>query len=187
MYLNRFILASIFFVGLLYAETSIGLNINDEDVEFQGELNFNELADYSSGTSYILSANYLHTNGDNMTTIGFGGENTFQGVYGLTLAFGLKAVIADDFLALPLFAKAAYELPLIDTIPTTSIITNIAYAPSVLSFSDAQKYTELRIEADMEVISNIHIFTGYRTIDTEYETYDKTFNDSFYGGLKISF
>jgi len=187
MYLNKFILTAIISIGLLHAETSLSLNINDEDLELQTELNFNALTDYSSGTTYILGANYLHTNRDDLATISFSGENSLQGIYGLTLAFGLKTVITDDFLALPLFAKAVYDLPLIDSIPTTSLVTSLAYAPSVLSFSDAEKYTEFRIEADIEVISNIHIFTGYRTIDTDYETYDKSFNDSFYGGLKISF
>jgi hypothetical protein len=39
----------------------------------------------------------------------------------------------------------------------------------------------------MEVISNIHIFTGYSDFDTDYELRDYNFNDSFYGVLKVSF
>ncbi|HHE05533.1 MAG TPA: hypothetical protein ENK90_00235, partial [Epsilonproteobacteria bacterium] len=87
----------------------------------------------------------------------------------------------------PLMAKGVYTLPLNDSIPTTSLSLEASYAPSVLSFRDAESYTDLRLEVDMEVISNVHVFTGYRNIDTEYENYDKTFNNSFYGGLKLSF
>ncbi len=173
--------------GLISAETSIGLDINNEDLEILGEFNFNSLADYSSGTTYILDVGYLYAESDDLLTVGFSGQNTLQGVEGLTLSFGIKLAFAEDFIALPLMGKASYALPLIDTIPTTSLAATFAYAPSVLTFSDGESYTELRLEADMEIISNIHIFTGYRNIETDYEAGDYTFNDSFYAGLKISF
>jgi len=187
MYLKKLILTTLLASGLLHAETSIGVNINDEDVEVLGEFNFNTLADYSSGTTYILNTSYLHTDGDDIATVGFSGQNTLQGVEGLTLAFGANLIFADDFMALPLMAKAIYALPLNDSIPTTSLATSFAYAPSVLTFIDGETYSEFRIEADMEVISNIHIFTGYRNIDTDYEAGDYNFNSSFYGGMKLSF
>jgi len=187
MYLKKFILTTLLASGLLHAETSIGIDINNEDVEILGELNFNTLADYSSGTTYLLNASYLHTDGDNMTTVGFSGQNTLQGAEGLTLAFGAKLIFAEDFMALPLMAKAIYALPLNDTIPTTSLTASFAYAPSVLTFVDGETYSEFRLEADMEIISNVHIFTGYRNIDTNYEAGDYNFNDSFYGGMKLSF
>ncbi|RRS32466.1 MAG: hypothetical protein P794_01125 [Epsilonproteobacteria bacterium (ex Lamellibrachia satsuma)] len=187
MYFKKLILATLLLTGTISAETNIGININNEDVELLGELNFNTLTDYSSGTTYILGGSYLHTDGDNLATLGFRGQNTLQGVEGLTLAIGAKFIFADDFMALPLMAKATYALPLIDTIPTTSLAASFAYAPSVLTFVDGETYTEFRLEADMEVISNVHIFTGYRNIDTEYGNFDKTFNNSFYGGMKLSF
>ena len=106
---------------------------------------------------------------------------------GLVFGFGFKTAFAEDFMALPLMAKASYSLPFTDSIPTTSLIASFAYAPSVLTFVDGETYSELRLEADMEVISNIHIFTGYRNIDTDYEAEDHKFNDSFYAGMKLSF
>jgi hypothetical protein len=171
----------------MHAENSIGIDINSDDVEVLASVNLNTLADYANGTTYILDANYLRTDGYNMTRIGFSGQNRLQGVEGLTLAFGLKGVFASDFLAFPLMAKATYELPLKDSIPTTSLSLNLAYAPSVLSFRDADNYSDFRLEADMEIISNIHLFTGYRNISTNYNNHDKTFNNSFYAGLKLSF
>jgi len=168
-------------------ENSIGMDINSKDVEILASINLNNLTYYTDGTSYVLDLAYLHTKGNNLTTLGISGQNMFQGLEGLSLAFGLKAAFSEDFLAFPLYAKAIYRLPLNDQIPPTSLSTSFTYAPSVLSFRDAQSYTEFRLEADMEVISNIHIFTGFRRINTDYEDYDKTFNNSFYAGLKLSF
>jgi hypothetical protein len=186
MTFKKLLLTSLFLVNILHAENSLGININSDDVEVLASVNLNSLTNYADGTTYILDLSYLHAD-DNLLAVGISGQNAFQSLEGLTLAFGLKGIMADEFLAFPLTAKAVYRLPLNAMIPPTSLITSFAYAPSVLSFQDAESYTEFRVEADMEVISNIHIFTGYRNIDTEYERTDKTFNSSFYGGLKLSF
>jgi hypothetical protein len=193
MYWKKLLLATLLFTGFLHAETSIGLDINNEDVELIGEVNFNSLADYSSGTTFVIRGTYLYAggndndDGEHLLTLGFSGQNSLQGMEGLSVALGAKAVFADDYMALPLFIRAYYALPLIDTIPTTSFFADFAYAPSVLTFSDGESYTEYRIGADMEIISNTHIFVGYRNIDTDYTYGDYNFNDSFYGGLKLSF
>jgi hypothetical protein len=187
MIIKKLLLALSLLTSTITAETSLGLDINNEDVELLVELNFNTLTDYSSGTTYILDASYLYADSDNLATIGFSGQNTLQGVEGLTLSFGAKLAFAEDFIALPLMAKANYALPFIDTIPTTSLTASFAYAPSVLTFVDGETYSELRLEAGMEIISNTHIFAGYRNIDTDYKVRDYNLNDSFYGGIKLSF
>jgi len=190
---KKLLLSTLLMSCLLQAETSIGLDINNEDVELLAEINFNSMADYSSDTTFIISGTYLYTGDDgekdnnNLFTLSFRGENTLQGIEGLSMALGLKTVFADSFMALPLMIGANYALPLIDTIPTTSFFADFAYAPSVLTFSDGETYSEFRIGADMEVISNTHIFVGYRNIDTDYSYGDYNFNDSFYGGLKLRF
>jgi len=165
----------------------VGIDINNKDVEVITSFSLDQLNYYTDGTNYVIDANYLHTDNNTLTTIGISGENAFQGLQGLSLSFGLKAAIASDFLALPLYAKATYRLPLNDRIPPTYLTTSLAYAPSVLSFSDAKSYTEFRLEADMEVISNIHIFTGYRDINTKFVNTVKTWDNHFYAGLKFSF
>jgi len=185
--LKKLLLSSLLFTNLVLAENSVGLNINDNDLELLSSININTLTDYANGTTYLLDINYLYSDGDNMSQVAFYGQNSLQGREGLTFAFGIKGVLASDFLAFPLMAKSIYTLPLIDEIPTTSLSLAFAYSPQVLSFRDAKNYLEFRVEADMEIIYNVHIFTGYRNIDTEYNNYDKTFNDSFYAGMKLSF
>ena len=187
MTIKKLLLATFVLTGTLLAENTLGININKDDVELSTSVNINSLTGYADGTDYLLDAGYLHIDGDNLTTIGVSGQNRLQGIYGVTLAFGAKMVFTDNFTALPLLAKGTYALPFNDSVPTTSLAVTLAYAPQVLTFLDGQDYFEFRIEADMEVITNIHLYTGYRNIDTDYETGDKNFNSSFYGGLKLSF
>jgi hypothetical protein len=187
MLLKKLILSSTLLTSLLFSNSSIGLDINNDDLELTASIDLNRLVNYAESTTYLLDIAYLYTDGNNMSSVGVSAQNTIQGAQGLTLGFGIKAVFASDFLAAPLYAKAIYLLPLNDTLPSTSIVGHFAYAPSVLSFRDAEKYVAFRVEADMEVINNVHIFTGYRNIDTDFTSHTHTFNDSFYAGMKLSF
>ncbi len=168
-------------------ESNIGLDINDQDVEVLASINLDNLNYYTDGTTYLVDLSYLRTEEDYLATIGISATNMLQGIEELSLAFGLKATFSENFLAFPLYAKATYKLPLQNQIPPTTLSTSFSYAPSVLSFRDAQSYTAFRLEADMEAISNIHLFAGFRHINTNYDNNDKTLNNSFYGGLKFSF
>ncbi|MBD3790901.1 MAG: hypothetical protein IE918_01925 [Campylobacterales bacterium] len=187
MYFKKILLGSFLLGGVLSAQNAVSLNINNEDAELQTSLNFNDMIGYADGTSYTLDANYLHSDGDNLFGIGLSGENQLQGVYGLRVGLGIKAVFADEFAAVPFLAKAAYTLPLTDAIPTTTLEMSFAYAPEILSFNEAEDYTEFRTQLGMEVVPNIQLYTGYRNIDTDYKAVDHTFNESFYLGMKLSF
>ncbi|MCF6244599.1 MAG: YfaZ family protein [Sulfurovum sp.] len=190
MYIKKMLLASILAFNISNAgsnENSFSININGEDIELFTSIDINSLTYYADGTSYIFDATYLHTKHNNLLSLGISGQNTFQGLEGLSLAFGLKSIVAENFLAFPFYTKAMYRLPLVDSVPTTTVSGSISYAPSVLSFRDARSYAEFRLEVDTEIITNIHIFTGFRRINTNYENIDKTFNNSFYGGIKITF
>jgi len=173
---------------LLFSQSMIGLNVNDEDFELEGSVDITNIANYDNGTTYMVNANFISTNIEELATIGFSANNTFQGVDGLSIALGMDLVFLEDYWASPLLIKASYALPLIETIPTISLSGRFLYAPSVLSFDKAENYYEFRTEAGMEVISSVSIYMGYRNIEATYiDVSNKTFNDSFYGGLKIGF
>jgi hypothetical protein len=181
------IIVSVFLLtGLLQAD-SIGLNVNSDDVEVSGSLNLNSMIGYGNGIDYVVSGEYIHTETDDMFKVGFSASSTLSGAEGLILTLGIESVFMEDYFAMPLFGQAKLRLPLDEPIPATFLIARVDYAPSVLSFIDADNYLEYRFEADMEVIPNIHIYGGYRNIETNYETYDHTLNDNWYGGLKIGF
>jgi len=185
--IKNIVLTTFLLTGIISAESSIGLDINSEDVELLGAYNLNSTIGYTGGTSYLIDVSYLHNENNDLFTIGLSGENSLEAAPGLVFGFGFKTAFAEDFMAIPLLGKVKYILPFDSDIPTTSFLASFAYAPSVLTFSDGDTYSELRLEANMEVISNIHVFTGYRNIDTNYEFVDYNLNDSFYGGLKLSF
>jgi len=188
MYIKKLCLASLLTVGLLHAQSGVGLNVNDEDLELRAAIDLNALtSSYSEGTSYTLDVSYLDTDRDNLMTVGVSAESTFQGVEGLALGLGMKSVFTDNFIAVPFLAKAKYTLPFGYSVPKTTLATSFAYAPSVLTFRDGESYREFRVEADMELVTNVHLFAGYRNIHTEYEIHDHTFNNSFYGGMQLNF
>ena len=184
--MKQILLSTLLITGLLQAD-SIGLNVNSEDVEVQGTITLDSLSAYGNGIQYIISGNYLHTDNDDLFKAGFSASSSLPGAEGLTVTLGMESVFSDSYLAMPLFGQVSLRLPLDEPIPATSLIARVDYAPSVLSFIDADRYLEYRLEADMEVISNIHIYGGYRNIETDYDTYDHTLNDNWYGGLRIGF
>lgn len=185
--IKKLLLSTLLLTGSINAGGSIGLDINSEDVELLGAYSFNDNIGYTGGTNFIIDAGYLHNDKDDLFTLGLYGENSLEAAPGLIFGFGFEAAFAEDFMAIPLLGKVKYILPFDSDIPTSSLLASYAYAPSVLTFSDGESYSELRLEGDVEVISNIHVFAGYRNIDTDYVDFDYKLNDSFYGGLKLSF
>jgi hypothetical protein len=181
------IIASVLLVSGLLQADGISLNVNSDDVEVAGSLNLNSVIGYGSGIDYIVSGEYIHTEDDDMFKAGFSASSALSGAEGLTLTLGIESVFMEDYFAIPLFGQAKLRLPFDEPIPATSLIARVDYAPSALSFIDADNYLEYRFEADMEVISNIHVYGGYRNIETNYDRYDHTLNDNWYGGLKIGF
>lgn len=189
MHLKKLLFVSLLpFYTCSYAQNnSLSLNVNNEDIEVEAAFSLNNLASYSDGTDYLLSLSYLNTDKSNITNVGILGQSTLQGVEALTLSFGLKAVVARDFVAVPFAFKAAYALPLAEFVPTTSLIVDLSYAPSTLTFREGKSYSDARIEANMEIVRNINIFAGYRSIKTNYKLADQTFNKSSYVGIKFTF
>lgn len=169
----------------MYA-SGFGLNINSDDAEFEASVGINDAFNIQSQTRYDIHASYLHSD-DNLFTVGFGATNTLDGADSFAFGVGINAVFGDNYTAVPLYGKLSWILPFDEPIPETSLSLYAAFAPSVLSFSDADSYSEFRFEADSEVIDHIHIYAGYRNIDTDYETYDYNFNDSWYGGVRFNF
>lgn len=186
MAMKRLILSIVAIHSLVYGQNSVSINANEDDLELSGSMDLSQAGAYGEGMALNLDLDLLHTDKDNIFYFGVSGESQV-GASGFTLGAGMKTVSTDDYFALPFLLKASYVLPFDETIPTTSLNANIAYAPSVLSFMDADKYMEWRMELDMSITNNLHLFTGYRDIDTDYETHDYNFNNSFYGGLKLNF
>ncbi len=189
MAIRNLILGAFVSTSLVLAQNSAGLNINDEDLEIEASMDLSQYTDGSNGTTYILGANYISTQtNDDLLSVGINANNTYQGFEGLNVSLGLNVVLLDDFLSVPLMGEVSYSLPLVESIPTITLSSQMLYAPGVLSFDKADTYFEFRGEASMEVISAVSVYMGYRNIETTYiNASSTTFNDSLYGGLKIGF
>ena len=186
MYLKKIMFTTLLLTTtMLFSQSTIGINVNDEDFEVEGSV---DISDYGNGTIFMINANFIETKYNSLAGFGLTANNSFQGVDGLNLSLGINMILLEDYGAVPLMIKASYVLPLIQEIPTVSVSAKFAYAPSVLSFDEADDYFEFRTEASMEMINAVSLYVGYRDIEAGYVyTGDDIFNDSFYGGLKLSF
>jgi len=175
----------------LMAQDSVGFNVNSDTVEVESKT---DVTGYfltsENGTKYKVEANYLNTSYSYLFGAGMSANGNVPDIKGLQFSVGAKLMMSDNkqdsFFAIPLMAKAIYQLPIGD-IPPSYVTASLLYAPSSLSFSDAESYSELRIEADVDVIENVSVYSGYRTIDTDYKDYEMNMDQAIYGGLKLSF
>ena len=174
----------------LFSYDSVSINVNADCVEIEGNRDITGYISNDGTTSYNLEANYLNHTYHYLFGTGISASGSVNQIDGLEFALGAKFIMSDNkqdsFFAIPLMAKAIYKLP-IDDIPSSHISAKFLYAPSSLSFSDALSYSEFRIQADVNIINNISLFSGYRTIDTEYEEYGKSIDKSMYGGVEMKF
>ncbi len=184
----------------LLAESGVGLNVNEQDLELEGVLDSRNLAALqTSSTIYQADVNFLNDN-EHAKLAGFGllATNKLEAVEGVELSFGAKFIWAEvgnnnatnnSFTALPLMAKVRYTFPpLMYNIPPVSLEGRYLYAPKTLAFGDSEEYNEFRFNAEIEVIENVSIYTGYRNIHTRYKGISNSlFNTSFYGGFKFNY
>ena len=186
---------TLFTSALLMAESGVGININDEDLEVEGVLDSRNLAALqTSSTVYQADFNFLNINSDKkLLGAGVGATNSVEGLEGVELTFGGKVIWAEvgeeDFTALPLMAKLRYSFPpLMYNIPPVGLEAKALYAPSALSFGDSENYSEFRVDADIEMIENVRLYAGYRNIHAGYKDIaNDLFDNSYYAGLKITY
>jgi len=192
------LLLSLALAGALFAQHDASLNLNSDDIEVQGNIDLGELNQSDYPDTYFLTLGFLdvdndHYSTDPMWSAGFKLRQDVEALEGLRVGLGLKGVYTEvrgkTFMAIPLGLEAAYTLPLDFAMPIV-ISGNFDYAPSVLSFSDADKYMEKRIEASIQIIEQANVFVGYRSIDTDYDNSigDVEYTDNnWYVGFKVRF
>lgn len=174
----------------------VEVNVNDKDVEGQIRLDMGRMG--SLAHTYV-GARFLNGDNNNSQTIAdpdalmevsFMAQNDVTGVRGLKIGLGLKGeytkIDGRAYAAIPLGIEAELKLPLNSPI-AFYLGGALYYAPSVLSFKDADDYFETRIHLDVEPIENARVEVGYRQIDTNLKNRSVTYNDSWYFGLRLDF
>lgn len=181
--------------ALNYAE----INVNDKDLEFSGKLDMGQIIDSVAPDTVFVGLRYLdghakHSGDENAKVKSYVDLNFLMqralSNSGLTIGLGLKfnktELGKQNFSSLPLGIEASYKIPTTQFIPMY-IGGTIYHAPSVLSFEDAEKFLEYRVNFDLEVIQNGRITVGYRSLDTNYKLGDFNYNKSIYAGFKFGF
>jgi len=187
--LKKVSLVSLILVTSLFSfeKGSFGLNINKDDVEFEGRASVSFLTESPVYSNFFIDGNYLNSD-ENLYGLGISVENSPINYQNLVFNIGLRSVFSShagqDYSAMPIMVGAKAQLFLGD-LPTTYIGAKAGYAPSALSFQDADEYKEYRIEVDSQIIPNVNIYAGYRNIDTNYNSKDYNLNDSVYAGFKF--
>jgi len=193
--LKRILFTTLGLSTLLMAESGVGVNINDKDLEIEGIVDSRNLAALqTSSTIYQADLNFINIDSERkLFGAGLGATNKLEAVDGVELTFGAKFVMAEigdeTATSLPLMAKVRYDFPpLMFNIPPVALEGKVLYAPTALSFGDTEKYNEFRLSADVEMIENVKVYIGYRNIHAEYKDVTRDlFDSSFYAGLKVSY
>ena len=180
--------------AILFAESGVGLNINEKDLEVEGTLDSRNLkALQTTSTVYQADFNFLNADSEKLIGAGILATNKLEGLEGVEMGFGAKFIWAEvgdeDFTSLPLIVQARYTFPpLMYAIPPVSIEARGLYAPSVLSFGDSEDYSEVRVSVDIEMIDNVKVYAGYRNIHVDYKGISRNlFDTGYYAGLKITY
>ncbi|HHD75467.1 MAG TPA: hypothetical protein ENK82_07760 [Campylobacterales bacterium] len=192
---KKVVISTLLSSALLLAKSGVGLNINEKDLEVEGVLDSRNLAALqTSSTIYQADVNFLNADQRKLLGFGIGATNQVEGFEGVEMTFGAKFIWAEvgnneDFTSLPLMAQVRYTFPpLMYNIPPVALEMKGLYAPASISFGDSDAYSEFRVAADIEMIENVKVYTGYRHIRTKYKGLDESlFDNGFYGGIKITY
>ncbi|WP_373074047.1 YfaZ family outer membrane protein [Sulfurimonas sp.] len=196
-------------ISSVFAMHTAELNINQYDLEAGVKLDMGQFNTTIEPNTTFIGFNYLkadtehdsiagNSNIDELIDFNFMVKQKIENT-DLTVGLGIKAVYTSnkfdkkyDYLSLPIGAEIMYKLPL--DIPTPlKLKASANYAPSSLSFSDADGYLDYRFEMYLELMEKASVYLGYRNIETEYDTKyyhynnDITYNKSTYFGIKFSF
>ena len=182
------------------------ININNKDLEVGAQFDMGQFNDAVEPNTMFVGAKFLnaddkHSDNDNANLTPYFEGNFLMmrpiGDRGMRIGMGAKVAFTKSYMAVPLGLQFAYKIPVNDFVPMY-LNGELYYAPSVLSFSDADSYLEYRLSYDIEIIDNGSITMGYRSLDTNYNNGkgyatnratngDFTYNSYWYVGFKIGF
>ena len=180
----------------VYAQHDASVNLNNDEIELKANLDIGELNESDYPDTYFFTFGFLDVDNaqstDPMWEAGFMLRQDISEVEGLRFGLGAKGtytkVANSTHTAVPIGVELEYTLPLDFSMPV-KVKGGMFYAPSVLTFQDADRYFEGRIELSIDIVEQATLFVGYRQIDTDFENYrgDYTYTDHAYVGAKVRF
>ena len=183
------------------AGSVVEININEEDLE----VDYASVTNWSRNSQTFFGAGFLNAYDEDgiqntlynvtLTQVGYTDIKGIAFGIGVRGVFGLinEEVNIDgdgkekEVAALGMRVKLLYTFPLR---VKTMLAGTYNYAPKSLSFSpDLERYSEYRVELNVEPIDGGWIYCGLRGIDFKFEHLDDayTLNQTAYAGIKIFF
>jgi hypothetical protein len=180
------------------------ININNRDLEVGAKFDVGQFNDAVEPNTMFIGGKFLNADEAHADTAIKKLKPYFEGNFlmmrpignrGMRIGMGVKAAFTQNYVAVPLGLEFSYKIPANDFVPMY-LNGELYYAPSVLSFSDADSYLAYRISYDIEIIDNGSITLGYRSMDTNFKVNkgyainnngDFSYNSYWYVGFKIGF
>ena len=139
------------------------------------------------GIGFLFTENDdVQLNGQMMISGNPAGNNqAFQFGVGGKLTFTAVDASDEEFGALAIGGQFRYVIPAATPV---AFVAAAYFAPSITSFSGADKYTEYRVAVEIEVTPSARAYLGYRNEEYEFESGGKfELDDNVHIGLKFEF
>ena len=188
-----------------YAMHTAEININNKDLELDAQIDIGQFNDAVEPDTMFVGVKFFNADAEHSDNEYADIDPYYEvsflmmrpvGNQGLKIGLGVKLNYTEitlpefnsnkDFMTIPLGLEADYKLPFKGYFPM-HLSGELYYAPSVLSFSNADSFFEYRMSCELEVIDNGRVIFGYRSLDTNYENMDFSYNSSWYVGFKVKF
>jgi len=116
-------------------------------------------------------------------------DSAGAGTPGLELGIGPKVYVAkrdeNSAVAVAIGGRLKYKLGMNDRLFTRAAFF---YAPSIVTFSDANKMWEFSAELGYEMLATADFYAGYRVIEAEFPVNaDRFIDNSAYFGIRLQF
>jgi len=181
-----------------FAMNTAEVNINNKDLEVSGKFDIGQFNDAVEPDTMFFGGKFLNADRDHADTTSANLDPFYEanflmmrkvGNQGIKLGMGVKINHTNSYTTTPLGLQFSYKIPAVDYIPM-HLNGELYYAPSVLSYQNADSFLEYRASYDIQIIKNGNVTLGYRRVETNYEVNqggDFTYNSSWYIGFKIGF
>lgn len=187
MFLRRILALSMFAVSTTVLADTIDINLRDSSAQFQYRASMGR---DTLGRSE-LHAGYLYTNKNN-SLVDMGilvQDEVGSSAPGVTVGVGLKGLIAktqnNNATALAIGGLVRFS-PLSDT--RFGITGLVFLSPNIVTFGDANRFTETGVKLDYEVIPQAVAYLGYRKIKFNLKlSPDVILDEGVHIGVRISF
>ena len=177
--MKKFLYTLIGLCSILFAQnTNVNLQITNSTIGVYAETGITQNNIQARGF-FLYNDN---SNKHNFYLAGLKAEGNLIGVDINNLKFSLIAdfVHTKDNSAIPLGFGVFTYIPKIN-IPIF-IRAEAEYAPKVLSFDDADRFSRIDVNVGYSPITNAEIFVGYRNL-----SFNHNYNSDFYAGLGYNF